>query len=181
MKLNRIYCHGLKCFTVSKPLDLDISTPGVLFSKNGSGKTATLQAIRLAILGYLPEVGKLPSAIMKLANGNVIIVTLTTNEFTITRKFKGDTESAKSTLEISSYGGDDTKKAKEEFIKDHIGTDALLIDLTKIMTLSIDRQVEFFMEYMKADVNLSHPIVTLIHDTIQETQKNSPRKNRPII
>lgn len=44
---------------------------------NGSGKSTVLEAIQLALLGYIPSTGKQSSAIFKHANGRSIEITLT--------------------------------------------------------------------------------------------------------
>ena len=53
-----------------------------LHGMNGAGKTTVIQAIQLALLGYIPGTDKNKTAIFKHSNGNVMRVTLTLDDET---------------------------------------------------------------------------------------------------
>lgn len=69
MKLTRISAIGLKSSAFQTPLE----PVTMLTGPNYTGKTSRLDAIRLALIGYLPEIGLRGTS--ELANGPQIIVT----------------------------------------------------------------------------------------------------------
>ena len=64
-----------------------------LYGHNGAGKSTVMQAIQLALLGYIPGTAKTKSEIFKHANGNMMSVTLYMNDgiqdITINRSWSG--------------------------------------------------------------------------------------------
>lgn len=71
MKLSKIKIVGMHSVE-SKTYDMD--DLNYLIGKNGAGKSTVLQAIQLALLGYIPGYDKTNSGIMKHANGPVLSV-----------------------------------------------------------------------------------------------------------
>lgn len=70
MKLNRISAIGLK----GPEFSHDLTDATVLYGRNFRGKTRVIDAIRLALLGYLPELGKRNQDTFGLASGPVLEV-----------------------------------------------------------------------------------------------------------
>lgn len=70
MKLVKVSARNLKGLT----FELDLGSISFLVGSNFAGKTARTDAIRLLLLGYLPELGKLPSATFGLCSGRELVV-----------------------------------------------------------------------------------------------------------
>lgn len=73
-KLKKIRIEGMHNVS-DKTYDLSDFT--YFYGNNGAGKSTILQAIQLALLGYIPGTGKTNSAIFTHANANIMRVTLT--------------------------------------------------------------------------------------------------------
>lgn len=70
MKLTHIEATGLK----GEPFAYDLSSAVAIVGPNFTGKTRVIDAIRLVLLGYLPELGKTNRATWGLASGSEMIV-----------------------------------------------------------------------------------------------------------
>ena len=73
MKISNISVRNLEGLTAS----LDLLSVNFLVGANWSGKTTWLNAVRLALLGYLPERGKTNKATFGLSSGRDMEVTAT--------------------------------------------------------------------------------------------------------
>lgn len=73
-KLKKIRIEGMHNVS-DKTYDLSDFT--YFYGNNGAGKSTILQAIQLALLGYIPGTGKTNSAIFTHSNANIMRVTLT--------------------------------------------------------------------------------------------------------
>lgn len=90
MKLKSIAARNFKGLTFDEPL----AAVTVLVGSNFAGKTARTDAIRLLLLGWLPELGKSARATFGLSSGSEMIVSgVFDNGLMIERRFylKGDT------------------------------------------------------------------------------------------
>ena len=90
MKLTTITARNFKGQTFTE----DVATAMIFVGANFAGKTARTDAIRLLLLGYLPELGKTARATFDLASGTDMEVSgVFDNGQTIRRRFylKGDT------------------------------------------------------------------------------------------
>ncbi len=70
MKLVSISFRNLKGITAK----LDLTAINVLIGPNFTGKTARADAIRLLLLGFLPELGKRPADTFEICSGNELFV-----------------------------------------------------------------------------------------------------------
>jgi hypothetical protein len=96
-KINRLFARGLKC----GDFDHQLQAVNLIVGKNFSGKTTRLEAVQLALIGYVPELGKQNTATMGLCRNGSIEVGIETDQGNITRTWKkGKTIKA----EISSTG-----------------------------------------------------------------------------
>lgn len=79
-----------------------------LYGENGAGKSTVLEAIQLALLGYIPGTAKQTGAIFRHARGKFMSVTATIDDngddISICRTFSGTEKSAKSDVEITPEG-----------------------------------------------------------------------------
>ena len=72
MKLTSIEITNMHNIVGTKKIDLnDIN---YFYGRNGAGKSTILQAIQLAILGYIPNQGKTASAIFEHCNSTTLKV-----------------------------------------------------------------------------------------------------------
>jgi DNA repair exonuclease SbcCD ATPase subunit len=93
--INRLWCRGLKC----GDFDHQLSAVNVIVGRNYVGKTTRLEAIRLALVGYLPELGKLPSATLGLARNGSIDLGIETGAGNVSRAWaKGKKPTCTGTL-----------------------------------------------------------------------------------
>lgn len=77
----------------------DFNDIAYLFGKNGAGKSTVMQAIQLAILGYIPGTDKTNTAIFRHANCDMMSVSVTfDNGQKVTRLFKRSGNSVKVTV-----------------------------------------------------------------------------------
>lgn len=98
MKLTKISARNLKGLS----FDLDLSAGVILVGSNFAGKSARTDAIRLLLLGYLPELGKLPKATFGLSSARTMEVRgLFDNGVEIWRRWtlKGDSIKTEDNLE----------------------------------------------------------------------------------
>lgn len=65
MRITRVEAENLK----GRSFAYDLSPEVAIVGENFTGKTSIIDAIRLALMGYLPELGKLPKATAQLASG----------------------------------------------------------------------------------------------------------------
>lgn len=72
MKIKSVTIEGMH--NVTKPVTYEIKDFNYLIGKNGSGKSTVLQAIQLAILGYIPGTAKSNAAIFEHSNGMLMKV-----------------------------------------------------------------------------------------------------------
>lgn len=70
-KIKRISAEGLK---KNGTFTHELDAVNLIVGDNLAGKSSRLDAIRLALMGYLPELGKLPSATIQLACGTDMAV-----------------------------------------------------------------------------------------------------------
>ena len=109
MKLSSITIRGMHKVT-NKTYDL--SGFRYFFGENGAGKTTIMQAVQLALLGYIPGTDKTKTAIFKHSDGRAMSVELTVDDdgtpITITRTWerKGKDIVANSSVSPAVY---DTK------------------------------------------------------------------------
>ena len=75
----------------------DFSDMVYLFGRNGAGKSTVMQAIQLAILGYIPGTDKTKTAIFRHANADLMSVSVTFDTGqTVTRMFEKSGNTIKS-------------------------------------------------------------------------------------
>lgn len=83
MKIKKIFIENMHGITTSLSFE-----PGFnyLFGKNGAGKSTVLQAIQLALLGYIPGYNKRVGDIFKHASGDIMTVRLDFDDGTVIQR-----------------------------------------------------------------------------------------------
>lgn len=114
---------------------------------NGAGKSTILQAIQLALLGYIPGTGKTASAIMQHSNSNVMSVSVEmgsdTECISITRTYVRKGKSVSSIVDISpdSY--------TEEQISEMVGDMELpVFNFTDFLNMSANKMKDWFIQFL---------------------------------
>ena len=103
MKIKSINIQGFrKCINNTYNFTEDST---YIYGKNGAGKSTILNAIQLALLGYIPGTGKKPKDIMEHSNGKEIKVNLVledneSNTITVTRTFTKSGNTARSNVTV---------------------------------------------------------------------------------
>jgi DNA repair exonuclease SbcCD ATPase subunit len=84
MRLTKISAANIKGVSFT----YDLTSAVAIVGPNFSHKTAVIEAIRLALLGYIPEVGKLPRSTWELSSGTELFVMATfDDESELSRRF----------------------------------------------------------------------------------------------
>lgn len=73
---------------------VDLQPRAVVTGPNGAGKSAIADAIRFALLGFVPDAGRLPAQTVKFASGPEMSVTLQIGEKTLRRSLPATTRKA---------------------------------------------------------------------------------------
>ena len=91
----------------------DLSNLTYLHGSNGVGKSTVMQAIQLALLGYIPGTAKTKAELFRHANNHTMAVSLTIDdngsEISVRRVWTGTSSSINSTVDIRPDGYDLTK------------------------------------------------------------------------
>ena len=99
MQISRVTIIGMHNVT---NVTYDLNQLNYLFGSNGAGKSTVLQAIQLAILGYIPGTDKNKTAIFRHANGNTMSVYVQfDNGVSIYRLYQQTGKEIKATVQIS--------------------------------------------------------------------------------
>jgi exonuclease SbcC len=102
MKLSQIKIAGMHKV---KEHTYNLENFNYLFGKNGAGKSTVMQAIQLALLGYIPGTDKNKTAIFRHANGPLMEITLHFDDDRyITRRFEKTAKDVKSSITSNPDG-----------------------------------------------------------------------------
>lgn len=93
--INKVTATGLKCGDFSH----ELRPVNVIVGKNFAGKTSRIDAIRVALMGYLPELGKTPAATFSLANNCRLDVSIETDAGFAKRSWRQERGSVKHSSE----------------------------------------------------------------------------------
>jgi len=124
----------------------------ILIGPNGMGKTTRLQAVGIALLGYVPGKGKLPAETFKLANADTMSVGLVTDNLTFARTFTRSEKSGKDgsnnvtvsqDITISPSRGEKKAADKEARIAAEVGSFPVMLDFNEFLSLSDPKRRDF--------------------------------------
>ena len=107
MRIKSITIEGMHN-VVRKTYDFD--SLAYLHGPNGAGKSTVMQAIQLALLGYIPGTAKTKAELFRHANNHTMAVSLTIDdngsEISVRRVWTGTSSSINSTVDIRPDGYD---------------------------------------------------------------------------
>lgn len=125
----------------------------IFVGRNGAGKTTRLQALGLAILGYVPGNKRTSTDTFKLATGDAMSVGLKTDRFQLTRSFnKNEKRNArdgsvsvtiKENIMVSPGAAERTDTDKDIRIKAEIGHFPVMMDFSEFLGLSDTKRRDF--------------------------------------
>lgn len=137
MRIKSITIQGMHKISDTKTYDMKDFT--YLFGKNGAGKSTVMQAIQLAILGYIPGTDKNKTAILGHANGNGMSVTVTfDNGMSIIRSWVKS--GANITADVTWSGGLDPEKLVAD-------TELPIFDFSEFIGLSANKLKDWFVNF----------------------------------
>ena len=142
MKINKITIQGMHNIIALKTYNLN--DHNYFYGKNGAGKSTILQAIQLALLGYIPGYDKTSKSIYQHSNSKTMTVTLELldrgNIIRIERSWTKVGQSIKSDNTISG-----TTMKIEDIVNELI---LPVYDFNDFMKLSSNKMKEWFLEFL---------------------------------
>lgn len=147
-KINGIVMENIKGQNVTQ----ELTGKDIILGSNGVGKTTRLQALGIALMGYVPGQGKKTDETFKLASADSMMVGLNTEDFSFTREFKkkvtkskdGSTkESISQCLNVSPSKGETKIAEKEARILSELGSLPVMLDFNEFLNLSDSKRREF--------------------------------------
>ena len=124
----------------------------IFVGPNGKGKTTRLQAVGIALLGYVPGKGKLPAETFKLASADNMSVGLVTDNLTFARTFTRTEKSGKDgasnvtvsqDITLSPSRGEKKAAEKEARIAFEVGNFPVMLDFNEFLSLSDPKRRDF--------------------------------------
>ena len=138
MKIKSIHIIGMHKVT-DKTYNLNDLT--YLFGKNGAGKSTVLQAIQLALLGYIPGTDKNKTAIFRHANGLNMSVELTfDDETTIQRSWVNTGKAIEATVTTKPDSLD-----IESIVKD---LELPIFNFNEFVGMSANKLKDWFIDFL---------------------------------
>ena len=130
---------------------------------NGSGKSTVLQAIQLALLGYIPGSNKTKEGIFRHSNGKVLAVTINLTgdeDVKISRIWSGTGNNISSVLDIEPKGYD---------ISDLISNVELpIFNFSEFLNLTANKQKDWFLDFLPKkiwEINWDKELTDALSDT----------------
>ncbi|URZ15474.1 hypothetical protein [Clostridium felsineum] len=172
MKIKEVTMNGFKNNNIVQELTgFDLFT-----GHNGKGKSSRLQAVALAMMGYIPQYGKTLADIYKLASDKEINVGLKLDNFSfdrsilrkITTKRKTGEKEIKYGEELTLVPSLGEKKIadKEARIKSELGNFPMMIDFQEFLNMSDTEKRKFIYSITGVNAN------TWNKDSIQKYLEN---------
>ena len=142
MKINKLTIQGMH--NIIAPKTYDLNDHNYFYGKNSAGKSTILQAIQLALLGYIPGYDKTSKSIYQHSNSKSMTVTLELldrdNIIRIERSWTKVGQSIKSDNTISG-----TTMKIEDIVNELI---LPVYDFNDFMKLSSNKMKEWFLEFL---------------------------------
>lgn len=145
MRPTTIALRGLKCW---KDYELELGRLTAIQGPNGSGKTAIVQAVKLALLGYAPDVGRQLQATRQLIDEELGLAEVGLSfdsGFGIRRVFGASSET-----QVMPSKGEATGRACQARIDEETGGLLVSLDLATFLELSDEKRREWLFEHLPA-------------------------------
>lgn len=148
VKISSIFLKNIKGQNTTQ----ELTGKDIILGSNGIGKTTRLQALGIALLGYVPGKGKKPDETFKLSSSDNMMVGLGTNDFNFTREFKKKVSKSKDgstkvsipqDLNVSPSKGESKINEKESRILSELGSFPVMLDFNEFLSLSDSKRREF--------------------------------------
>lgn len=146
--IKRITMENMKGTTAVQ----ELTGRDIILGRNGAGKTTRMQAIGLAMNGYVPGKGKTAADTFKMASDNTMKVGLETETFEMERGFAKTSKMKKDgevevkisqALYISPSAGESTNAQKEQRIRDELGDFPVMMDFGAFIAMSDSKKRDF--------------------------------------
>lgn len=124
----------------------------IICGPNGIGKTTRMQALGIALMGYVPGQGKKTDETFKLSSADTMEVGLKTDEFNFSREFKKKVTNNKDgskkvtisqNVNVSPSKGESKITEKEARIMAELGNLPVMLDFNEFLSLSDSKRREF--------------------------------------
>lgn len=143
MKLSQIKIIGMHKV---KEHTYNLENFNYLFGKNGAGKSTVMQAIQLALLGYIPGTDKNKTAIFRHANGPLMEITLHFDDDRyITRRFEKTAKDVKSSI-TSNPDGLDTAAIISEL-------ELPILNFSEFVGMTSNKLKDWFINFLPTNGN----------------------------
>lgn len=141
MEVRSVTIEGMHNATIKH---YDLGSLSYLYGKNGSGKTTVMQAVQLALLGYIPGTNKRTSDIFEHSNGNSMSVSVVisngTSDIKIRRSWMKKGSSVVSTVDTCP------KDIKiEEVLRD---IELPIFNFNEFMTMTPNKMKDWFIRFL---------------------------------
>lgn len=158
--MSRINVLKLKNFKRQTVVE-QLTGKDIFVGSNGVGKSSRIQALQVAMLGYMPNgSGKQPQHTFELSTGDEMVVGVDTDAFgfgrTFTKKTKTSQDGEKEVsisqdITISPSQGESTIKDKEARIAAELGNFPVMLDFGSFLALSDNERRAFFYKLAGVD------------------------------
>ena len=143
LKIKRITISGMHKILQSTYNFNDAVT--YFIGPNGVGKSTVLEAVQLALLGYIPGYGKTNESIMKHASGPVMSVSMEfDNGIIVERTWKRNGSSVSATESVKGYD----KKEFPNLIKD---IELPIFNFNEFATMTANKLKEWFISFLPSN------------------------------
>lgn len=124
----------------------------IIIGHNGTGKSTIIQAISLAILGYIPGQDKTLAETFKYSSGKEMSVGLETEKFSFARQLVQNDGAIKEEIALTPSKGEKTTTQKENRIKEEIGNfPPMLLDFGDFLKMTDTKRRELIYKLMGVD------------------------------
>lgn len=142
------------------------------YGHNGAGKSTALEAMQLALLGYIPGKGKTNGAIVRHANGNIMAIELTISgddTIQISRSWTTTAKGTTSALNVVRNGATLDPNSTEILLTELIGNLELpIFNFNEFANLTANKLKDWFVDFMPStnhEVNWSEVLPNAVINT----------------
>jgi exonuclease SbcC len=160
----------------------------IIVGPNGSGKTTCMQTQGIAMFGFVPGAGKLPSDTYKLCSGESMIAGLKLDDFVFSRTFEKTVKENKKTgatevkisqdINLSPGKGETNLTQKEARVMAEVGNFSVMLDFGEFINMSDTKRREFI--YNLSPVKVDNWDINKIGDYLEKNMLSDELKiNNP--